>query len=73
MLECLESIVKDFSQEIVSYAPDLINHLLKMFCSLAKADNDGDDGDSEDEPDANSPASAALSTIKQILGCNLSA
>lgn len=43
-----------------------------MFCSLAKADNDDDDGDSEDEPDANSPASAALSTIKQILGCNLS-
>ena len=39
-----------------------------MFCSLAKNDRD----EEEDEPDTNSPASAALSTVKQILNCTLS-
>lgn len=63
LLECLESIVKHFDTEIVSFAPDLISHLLKMFCSLAKNDQDGDEND-DDEPDGNTPASAALSTIK---------
>jgi hypothetical protein len=69
LLDCLGSIVKHFDTEIVAFAPDLINHLLKMFCSLARSDHDDDD---EDEPDVNSPASAALSTVKQILNCDLS-
>ena len=45
-----------------------------MFFSLAKKSNNNDDGyeSDEDEPDANSPASATLSTIKQILNCKLS-
>ena len=41
-----------------------------MFCSLAKKDEN--DADSEDdEPDCNTPASATLSTIKQIINCQL--
>ena len=43
-----------------------------MFFSLAKKSNNNDDDSDEDEPDANSPASATLSTIKQILNCKLS-
>lgn len=36
LIGCLESIAKHFEGEIVNFAPDLIPHLLKMFCSLAK-------------------------------------
>ena len=42
-----------------------------MFCSLVKKAEDEEESDDEDEPDGNSPASAALSTVKQILNCNL--
>lgn len=39
LIGCLESIVKHFSTEIISYAPDLISHLLRLFVSLCKNDN----------------------------------
>jgi len=52
--------VKHFDKEIVNFAPDLLPHLLRMFCSLAKNEKDTED----DEPDTNTPAKAALSTVK---------
>ena len=33
LLKCLESIVRNFSNEIVTYAPNLIDHLLDKFYS----------------------------------------
>jgi hypothetical protein len=54
---------------VVAYAPELISHLIHLFGSLCKtAENQEED----DEPDSNSPATAALSTISQILSCKLS-
>ncbi len=45
LLECLETIVKHFDREIVAFAPDLMNHLLRMFCSLAKVEQDDNEED----------------------------
>ena len=36
LLSCLESIVKYFSHEIVSFASELTSHLIKMFYSFSK-------------------------------------
>ncbi len=69
LLGCLEAIVKHFSQEVVSFAPQLISHLVRLFSSLCKSAQQTDD---DDEPDSNSPATAALSTITQLLDCSLS-
>lgn len=70
LLTCLEAIVKHFSAQIEHYAPQLVTHLLRMFASLSQSKNTEED---EDEPDSNSPATAALSTIKQILASDLRA
>jgi fumarate reductase subunit D len=69
LLSCLESIVKHFSQEVVAFAPELISHLVHLFASLCRGKEQPED---EDEPDSNSPATAALSTITQLLDCSLS-
>jgi hypothetical protein len=36
LITSLESIVKNFSTEIVMVAPDLISHLIKMFYTFCK-------------------------------------
>lgn len=69
LLGCLESIVRHFSAEVVVFAPQLIAHLAQLFVSLCKS---GEQQEDEDEPDGNSPATAALSTINQLLSCQLS-
>jgi hypothetical protein len=68
LLNCLEAIVKHFSREVVVFAPQLISHLVRMFASLCKSTQQPDE---DDEPDSNSPATAALSTITQLLDCKL--
>lgn len=69
LISCLEAIVKHFSNEVVAYAPELISHLIRLFVSLCKEKEQTDD---EDEPDGMTPATAALSTITQLLDCSLS-
>lgn len=69
LLGCLESIVRHFSAEVVVFAPQLIAHLAQLFLSLCRT---GEQQDDEEEPDGNSPATAALSTISQLLSCQLS-
>ena len=71
LIECLSTIVTHFNHEIVSFAPDLIEHLLRLFCSLAKAEEDND-SDDDDKADSNTPAAASLSTVQKILNCKLS-
>ena len=45
LIDCLQSIVKYFSNEIVGYAPELITHLLTMFNSLSKNTEEDDQDD----------------------------
>lgn len=69
LIDCLESIIKHFSNQVVAFAPELISHLVNLFASLCKNKEEPED---DDEPDSNSPANSALSTIKQLLECSLS-
>jgi len=60
LLKCLERIVSNFSSEIVTYAPNLISHLLSKFYETYNSEPNED----ENEEDSNKQASASLSTIE---------
>lgn len=72
LIESLESIVKHFSVQVVEFAPQLISHLINIFSSFCRDTKANSSQEMEDEPDTTNPANAALSTISQLLSCQLS-